>query len=257
MQNKLFKKGLIVVITVLFNGIIINPALGIPNIVDDTTPPFTICTLEPPEPNGNGHWYITDINVTLQATDNLSGVKEIYYRVNDNEWKVHYGNFIIFIMDQVCQKNGSIEFYSVDLAGNQEEIKIIEGIYIDLLPPYSKIYYELKEGNSKDGWLIVINAEDITDDCSGISNTVEFYLNGVLQETVTGPGPTYVWSFIYHGGLKISVGIYYCDKAGNCVFDEIDIKLIRNGIQQAINPLFLQLLKYFPIINLLIQRLNI
>ena len=44
---------------------------------NDTTPPVTTHNLDPPEPNGLNDWYVSDVTVTLNATDDLSGVKEI------------------------------------------------------------------------------------------------------------------------------------------------------------------------------------
>jgi hypothetical protein len=161
----------------------------------DDTPPVTNCSLDPPEPNGDNGWYITDVNVTLDATDDISGVKEIHYRINDDEWNTYYGDFLTFVLDYDCLKNASIEYYSVDNAENQEETKILEGIYIDQEPPYFDAQYEILSGNPKDGWLIGVNASNIIDDCSGWSGRVEFLLNGVLQDTVTGPEPEYMWQF--------------------------------------------------------------
>jgi hypothetical protein len=43
----------------------------------DTTPPTTTITLDPPSPNGNNGWYVTDVHVTVSATDDGgSGVNE-------------------------------------------------------------------------------------------------------------------------------------------------------------------------------------
>ena len=57
-------------------------ALAIPYEYDDTTPPVTTHSLDPPEPDGWNGWYVSDVNVTLTATDDESGVKEIKYCVN-------------------------------------------------------------------------------------------------------------------------------------------------------------------------------
>jgi len=42
----------------------------------DATPPETTITLDPGTPNGKNGWYITNVHVTVSATDNLSGVAE-------------------------------------------------------------------------------------------------------------------------------------------------------------------------------------
>ena len=157
-------------------------------------------------------------------------------------------------MDHDCLIDGLIEFYAIDFAENQEEIKSYCCIDIDQLPPDINISYEIN-GNPLQGWDILISVE-VTDNCSGSGGMgrVEFYLNENLQDTVTGPGPIYQWGFKYHGGLKITVGVSYCcDNAGNCAKREIPIKLIRNGIQQSIHPLFLRLIERFPLLERLLN----
>lgn len=248
MQNKLFKKGLIVIITLLFIGIIINSALGIPNIVDDTTPPITTCTLEPPEPNGDNGWYVTDVYVTLNATDDISGVKEIFYRTTESEWLNHSGNYLIFILDDECL-DSSIEFYSVDNAGNQEETKSI-GINIDQLPPNIKVEVDKQKVNNSYLFTFFSWAED---DCSGICY-LRFLLNGVEQDTVTGPGPIYVWQFLYSGGLKIKITIEAYDCAGNFASYDKQLNFKGNYLQKSINPLFLRFIKCFLLLNLLLLK---
>ena len=196
------KKALVIGIILLFTGVSVTSSVGISNSIDDTTPPITTLALDPPEPDGCNGWYVNDVNVTLNATDDISGVKEIHYRIAEGEWNVLYGSFLIFVLDHDCLKNGSIEFYAVDFAGNQEETKIVDGIYIDQLPPYSNLWYEVLGGNPWDGWSIVITADNVTDDCSGLADGVTFYINDIEQYVVPGPGPTYEWGFVYHGGLK-------------------------------------------------------
>ena len=63
--------------------------------------------------------------------------------------------------------------------------------------------YELIGGNPIDGWEFVFTAY-ATDDCSGIY-FVEFYLNGLLQETVDGSEPIYDWSVVLNFFNKFRV----------------------------------------------------
>ena len=254
MRNDWCKKTLVVGIIVLFIGMSITPSTGNIMVFDDTTPPVSTHELDPEDPDGLNGWYVSDVTVTLNATDDLSGVKEIHYRINKGEWIVHFGDIVIFTLDDDCLINGSIEFYAIDFAGNKEETKIVDGIYIDQLPPYSdKLWYEVVGGNPLLGWWdIVFKIANITDDCSGFAGWVDFILNDVLQDTVTGSGPIYEWGFRYWGGLKLTLGVFYCDWAGNCVYEEMQIKLIRNSIQQSIHPLFLRLIEQFPLLERLL-----
>jgi len=219
-------------------------ALVIPD-ADDFCPPVTTYSLDPLEPNGENGWYVNDVNVTLNATDDISGVKTIYYKIPGDDWKSHSGDSIKILLDHDCLMD-LIEFYSVDNAGNQEEIKSVE-IDIDQLPPYIQTWYEVMGGNPLFGWDKEITAY-IIDNCSGLDGSVEFYLNGDRQSTVSGPGPTYQWSFTYWGDLEIILGVYCCDIAGNCAYFEMSIKSNQNSIQLLLHPLFFRLLDSFPIL---------
>jgi hypothetical protein len=156
---------------------------------NDTTPPITTHTLDPSEPDGLNGWYVSDVNVTLTATDDLSGVKEIRYWVNGGSEQVIPGDNGSFILDEDCW-NGIIEYWAIDNAGNVETPKNSFTIYIDQTVPDISITYE-HEYFPYYGWTVVFTVT-ATDAMSGM-DYVEFYDGGVVQETVYGPGPEYEW----------------------------------------------------------------
>ncbi|MFC7082006.1 OmpL47-type beta-barrel domain-containing protein [Halorussus caseinilyticus] len=78
--------------------------------------------------NENG-WYDSDVNVTLDATDSASGVVRTEYRVDGGNWTPYAGN-ITFTADG----NYTVEFYSVDAAGN-EEVRHNRTVRIDTQKP--------------------------------------------------------------------------------------------------------------------------
>ena len=53
----------------------------------DTTPPRTTHALDPAQPDGDGNWYVSPVEVTLNATDNDggSGVDRTEYRFAGTE----------------------------------------------------------------------------------------------------------------------------------------------------------------------------
>lgn len=70
--------------------------------------------------DANG-WYISTATVNITAIDTWSGVKEVYYRINNGSWQKCTGNFTIFTItvDGIYM----IEYYSIDNADNIEETK--------------------------------------------------------------------------------------------------------------------------------------
>jgi hypothetical protein len=78
----------------------------------DTTPPVTTYILDGIMEGGV---YITDVTVTLTATDDMSGVNYTMYKINNGIWTTYVEPFVI-------SENGTytIYFYSVDYAENIE-----------------------------------------------------------------------------------------------------------------------------------------
>jgi hypothetical protein len=83
----------------------------------DVTPPVTTATLEGEQ---SGDVYISDVTVTLTATDTGSGVDYTMYKIDAGDWTLYTQPFIV-------SGNGehTVAFYSVDLAGNIETEKSV------------------------------------------------------------------------------------------------------------------------------------
>jgi hypothetical protein len=81
----------------------------------DSTPPMTTCTLEG---EMDGSEYISDVTVTLNATDIGTGVDHIMYKLDSAGWTRYAAPFVI-------SDNGThtVQYYSVDKAGNTEATK--------------------------------------------------------------------------------------------------------------------------------------
>ncbi len=211
-------------------------ALAIPYELADTTPPETTYTLDPPEPDGENGWYISNVTVALNATDDMSGVKEIRYTINGGPLKIIPGDNGSFILSE-DGNDISVVFWAVDNAGNVETPKNSFTIDIDQTKPDIDLTYEITGGNWLTGWEITFTAT-VTDTMSGIC-LIEFYLNEELQDTITGPGPEYSWTLKYYP-LKITnfkVIAYTC--AGNyaeAFVNDSDIKTCFRSISQNQYP---------------------
>ena len=180
----------------------------------DLCQPYTTISLDPPEPDGEGGWYVSDVKVTLNAIDELSGVREIRYRTVEGEWKVHIGDFLELILDYDCLDDGLIKYYAVDNGGTREETKKVE-IDIDQHPPEIKYNVTVViEGLISKIYVVTISTLYF-DNCSGIER-IDLFINDELQDTIPGSGPEYVWTFRYNKRIpKIFYKIRVYDFAGH------------------------------------------
>jgi hypothetical protein len=81
---------------------------------NDTTAPSTTHTLSP-QPNAAG--WNKEEEVTLSATDNASGVKEISYSINGGATQTYNSTEKIIVISEGVS---TISYYATDKAGNQE-----------------------------------------------------------------------------------------------------------------------------------------
>jgi hypothetical protein len=177
-----------------------NNALAYGIGVDDTAPTTTY-TLNPPNPDGLNDWYISDVEVTVTATDPSigceregSGIDYIAYEINGVPGQITGSSGIFTITtdgDDVL-----VEYWAVDNVGNAESHKSFT-IDMDQTPPVIDLTYEWADGPNPPGppweFSFIVNATDAT---SGMER-VEYYLNEGLQKIITGPGPEYIYSLLY------------------------------------------------------------
>lgn len=97
----------------------------------DSAAPSTINTY-------NGLWRSTDFTIYLLATDELSGVKETYYRINDGPTQnVSVNGHPLVTMEGT---NNTLEYWGVDNAGNEElPHKVLSEIKLDKTPSIGSI----------------------------------------------------------------------------------------------------------------------
>ncbi|MCT8139273.1 S8 family serine peptidase [Anaerobacillus sp. CMMVII] len=93
----------------------------------DTDAPVTNASVDGQE--GTNGWYTADVTVTLTATDDESDISETMYRVNEGEWQTYSSAFEV-----TEEGTNKIEFYSVDSAGNEEDIQSLE-VRVDKTAP--------------------------------------------------------------------------------------------------------------------------
>jgi len=183
----------------------------------DATPPIVTCSLDPPSPDGNNGWYVSNIAVTVNATDPLSGVKLLWWRYSDSqEWQNYTGPF------NLTEHHSSFETYSEDNAGNTEWGHQSIPFKIDQTPPQITLNHEHLLNKIR-------YTACVTDQLSGV-DYVEFYFNNVLQFTDTCA--PYQWTLfpIPHNCSFVTAVVY--DMAGNDAYAEQEV-IINSQSQQS------------------------
>jgi hypothetical protein len=155
----------------------------------DTTPPVTTAT--PSGTGGNNGWFRSAVSVTLNATDNLSGVAATSYSLDGGVQTPYLGPISIM-------GNGThtLTFNSTDNAGNLEKENTI-AVKIDTVPP--TISYSRTPMPNSYGW----NNSTVT-----VTFTATDSLSGV-----DGPGSQIVT--LSSEGAGQSASATFTDKAGN------------------------------------------
>jgi len=156
-------------------------------------------------PLGDNDWFTSNVVVTLTAEDDSSGVDYTMYKLEDDtEWQEYTGPILV-----TEDGEHTIEYYSVDKVGNEEEDKGPFGFKIDQTAPEIIHLQWEKTGLLK--WLFTATVDDET---SGI-NKVEFYVDDEYLGNVTEE--PYEW--VYYGSAEYVQIIVY-DNAGNLALSE-------------------------------------
>lgn len=166
------------------------------DLITDTTAPTT-------SDDYDGLWHYTDFTITLAAVDNLSGVAETYYKINDGQTKSVKLDGQPHIMTEGA--NNKLEYWSIDNAGNEElPHKILTEIKLDKKAPTGSIKI-----NNDDPYTIstsvtlTLTAADAT---SGVYQ-VRYSNDGVWDtEPWEFPSPTKTWTLTPGDGMKT---VYY------------------------------------------------
>ena len=97
----------------------------------DTSAPVTTAVLDGQE--GQQNWFRSDVEISLDAEDDILGVDYTLYKKGNGDWET-YVNPLVFTEEG----HHKIEFYSVDKDENVEEVKSVE-FDIDKIAPQIEI----------------------------------------------------------------------------------------------------------------------
>jgi len=96
-------------------------------VLSDITPPTSELAIGPYYVDETGNVYVTsNTEFTITASDAVSGVAQTYYRINGSDWGEYFGSFNLTGQDGTY----IIDYYSVDLAGNDETPRSVTVILV-------------------------------------------------------------------------------------------------------------------------------
>jgi hypothetical protein len=175
--------------------------------------------------------FSSDVEVTLNATDDFSGVNVTYYQLNDGENEIYFEPFIV-----TGHASHKLGYWSVDNAGNRE-ITHYETIEIDLIPPKIELRYNVLDNKS-----IKFNPF-VWDNGSGCYK-VEYYIDNEHKHTAYG---NFEWIWSPNGTGKYLASAIIYDRAEHSARDDIEIEItIKKPVTS--NMLLLRILERFPLL---------
>ncbi len=124
----------------------------------DRTAPISIASISPDVPNGNNGWYTSEVTVSLDASDDASGVAITEYQVNDGDSITYtgsipaFGDGIYTVNYRIIDQAGNVEqtrtiVFKVDTTGPSLTIKLDR---TSIWPPNHKMVTILAEVNGSD-----------------------------------------------------------------------------------------------------------
>jgi hypothetical protein len=195
---------------------------------------------------GQNGWFVSCVTVTLYAIDPdgqwPSDVNHTYYKVDSaQDWIEYLAPF------DVCEDGMHIVyFYSVDKAGNYEEVQTTDVFKIDQTAPSISMSVE-KVGFRQ--WKFIANVYDQTSQIC----LVQCYIDDMLIGNITKPGP-YEWSWTGKGNHTVT-GIAY-DNAGNSAENDVVFSYALNEFQHQrfmflsmIVKIIQRILSHFPMLS--------
>jgi len=162
----------------------------------------------------DGLWHNKDFVVTLTAFDDLSGVAETCYRINNGTLKrVQVDGHPLVNTEGT---NNTIEYWSIDWAGNEERHHVLVGVKLDKTKPVANAGQDV---TVRLGSIISFDASDSSDSLSGIVSYEWDFGDGTKG---TGVSPSH--NYTEPGNYIVTLTVR--DAAGNSGSDSIIVKVL-------------------------------
>ncbi|MBO3840194.1 MAG: DNRLRE domain-containing protein [Thermoproteota archaeon] len=199
-------------------------------VTADVTPPVTTITIGSPKHYAGNYIYVnSSTSFSLSASDDMSGVEETKYRIDDGPWENYADKFSLSGYSDGIHE---IRYYSIDRAGNNEAEKTLT-VILDNSPPSigdPSPTESLIQKTNKVTFMVIV--EDIG---SGVKE-VRLTIDGVYQGLMTKHGNNYTRTISLSEG-EHSWRIEAVDSLGNSVTQEYSLVLIIDDTPPTISGL--------------------
>ncbi len=167
----------------------------------DTQPPIT--TLLTEGEKGDNGWYTSDVFISMNTSDNITGVAVTKYKIDNGNYQSYEDPFYI-----TTEGNHTLNYFSTDNAGHQEQQRTI-AIKIDKTPPVTTYTKKPENPTGNNGWYLgfVTVTLNRADSQSGTKGTMYRIDDGEWQ---TYSRPIYIENQGNH-----TLYYYSIDNAGN------------------------------------------
>ncbi len=149
---------------------------------------------------GEEDWFVSSVEVEIEASDPVSGASAIYYSINEGAWTIYDGKFTIDSEGVFL-----IRHYARDEAGNVEGPSSLD-VKVELGPPTTSLSLDGTLGQG--GWYVSILQGNLsaTDSLSGVAETFYRLDDSEWLESATS---------LEIGDGKHVLDYYSVDRAGN------------------------------------------
>lgn len=178
------------------------------NVKPDTTPPEIEIKINDPKHETPSGIYVSGLTpISFSTEDDLSGVMEVKYRIDENSWSLYYSDFNLNAYSEGLH---IITYFGMDRAGNKGAEKNVT-IILDKTPP--NVEKALPTGKLFSNLIVVNFIVKVNDSMSGVKE-VELFIDGISQGLMNISRGEYVKT------VKLSEGyhewsIRVMDRVGN------------------------------------------
>jgi len=172
----------------------------------------------------DGAWHNADFVITLTATDHESGVKESYYRINNESIQAVSTRGQPLITAESA--NNTLEYWSVDNAGNEElPHKMLTEIKLDKTAPTIGIPFHTPEEEAQPDQEVKVSV-NVTDSMGGVKSVRLKYTSNRsvlwLDFPMTFNSTTGLWEFVIPGQQANTLVKYRIEAYDNALNHKVD-----------------------------------